>query len=139
MPVLYQEGPDLDVRRLSSFSEPSGVRAVSVAVHELLDCLGEVIFHFCRSASAASRAGGSILTSGTRQARCRAFQATRSSTSRLGCVFSRGCLILSGALGVRAVCLVVGVPINAWELFQSEPSVQCPDPCRVPDYNVGKL
>ena len=117
MPVLYQEDPDLDVRRLSSFSEPSGVRAVSVAVHELLDCLGEVIFHFCRSASAASRAGGSVLTGGTQQARCRAFQATRSSTCRLGHVFSRGCVVMAGTLGVRAALLVVRVPVYPWEPF----------------------
>ena len=139
MPVVYQKDPDLDMRRLSSFSEPSGVHVVSVAVHELSGCLGEVIFHFCRSASAASRAGGSVLTSGTRQARCRAFQATRSSTGRLGCGFSRGCLILSGALGVRAVRLVIGVPIIAWKLFQSALSVQCLNLCRVTDYSVGKL
>ena len=61
MPVLYQEGPDLDVRRLSSFSQPCGVGAVSAAAQGFVDGLGEVIFQFCRSASAASRAGGTVL------------------------------------------------------------------------------
>ncbi len=66
VPVLDQQGPDFDVRRVSCCLEPCGVVAVSVAVQKFLDGLCEIIFQFCRSASAASRAGGPVLTGGTR-------------------------------------------------------------------------